>query len=223
MNIFLLFLFKIGEIINVSKKQRNNNYSYNADITKDDHFDGFIENQHNLKHIKVGRENISYAGCGIIAVYNTLLALSRSASNSIIKINSLSDATNIDLKSLSQSEFIKILSYFEKRGLVLYGKFGVSPFSIKKFFKKNGFTVKSLFPINDNTMLAISRDFSTFICTVYNNKNNVTEGIHHIAITKDSDGNYISHNPNTISNSLQETILKATHGNGKPLYIIGIK
>lgn len=165
----------------------------------------YIENQEQFNVFRFGNKNISHSGCGIIAVYNALKALNY---------------------PLSNSDFVKIISLFEKKGTPLFASIGISPTAIFKFFSKRNFAVNKIISSDENKITEFSRDFDTFICLIYNNSKNLKKGLHYVCVNKiknkSSEILFESHNPNLKSHKLYSTICKINNNKAKPLYIIGI-
>lgn len=162
----------------------------------------FIERQSALSDMRMGNRSIGFCGCGAIAVYNVLLSL---------------------YKDIDVNEFLTIIGSFERKGLTLKGRFGISPVSIRNYFRQRNLYVESTSSANPLKINAIGETNDAFICTIYNKNNNIMKGIHHIAVTKDSAGNYISHNPHTESKTLSDAINKASLYNGSALYVTGVR
>lgn len=203
MNFLLLLAYRALALISFTPKslvQKNKEHNEKLlSIIKDG---SYIEDQSSFSDVLIGKRNISYCGCGVIAVYNAL----------------------IDLKSsLSPFDFLKILEKFQKKGLALSGLFGISPISIRRFINKNGYKIAYSSSNKDEKINQIGADFDTFICTIYHKKNNPKYGIHHIAVTKDENGKFITHNPYHVCDSLSSAIKEVAMYNGSALYTIGIK
>lgn len=136
----------------------------------------FIENQKEWKKIKFGqgkRTNMEYSGCGIIAVYNALVALRMSP----------------DIDTM-----VGLISRFELDGAVMNGRFGISPMAIKKFFVKEGYDVDMVTTKSKEKIDSIGEENKVFIATIYNDKTDISEMLHTVCITKDSKNKYIVHN-----------------------------
>lgn len=201
MNLLILLLYRVSALISYIPKKliaenNENNIHKLVNITSD-----YIENQSDYSNISFGKRDLSYCGCGAIATYNALISLK-----------------NV----LSKADLSKIISYYENKGLVFGGKFGISPTYVKKYFKKLGYQVRTTFSSTQTKLDEFGKMYDTFICTMYNSKKNIGKGLHYICITKDNDGTFISHNPYYKSHSLSNLITKASSDNGKSLYMIGV-
>lgn len=138
----------------------------------------YIENQAQWEEIKFGKgkkANMSYCGCGVIAVYNALAALQESIS------------PDIDI-------IVGLISSFERDGAALNGKFGVAPCAIYNYFKDKGYETVAVTDNNIEVINRIGKDFCAVVVTAYNNKNDITDMIHTVCITKRENGEYVIHN-----------------------------
>lgn len=202
MNTLVLLLFRIGAMLShVSKKLTEQNHISNEKLFSNVFTNDYIENQMDLSDFSLGKYNFSFSGCGCIAVINLLKYFGN---------------------SLSFSEFSAVTSFFENKGLIFSGRFGISPLSIKSYFQKNGYTVKALKSSKENEINEFARDFDAFICIFFNQGRNIKYGLHYIAVTHSSKDLFESHNPNMTANTLSEVIHKASFEKGKALYTIGI-
>lgn len=153
-------------------------YTYNLHVNEGAYCDhigdisskhGYIENQKLYPDMVYGKTTISYAGCEIIAAYNALR-----------------DLGGVDIK-----EFPSIISFFEKDGIVLGGKFGTAPKAIRDFLEKRGY--KTSFITDDKKVDEVSEKSDTIILTIYNDRNDLSKQIHTICVSKVFDG-FIAHN-----------------------------
>lgn len=136
----------------------------------------YIENQSEWGNIRFGvgrRLSMSYAGCEIIATYNARKALG---------------------EPLSKQYMAELISAYEARGAALWGAFGVTPTAIAAYFKKNGFEVRTADGADEAAVEEIAGSHKVMIATAYNDKNDITEQIHTVCITKNRDGKFVIHN-----------------------------
>ncbi|MCR5656135.1 MAG: hypothetical protein K6G06_01615 [Butyrivibrio sp.] len=159
----------------VSKKtiQKNKNDNINCIKLNDNELisDSFIENQENLKNISFGsakKSNLSYSGCGVIAAWNALVSLSD--------------------KSFS---LIDLISAFEKKGIVLKGKLGVSPTAIHKYFNRSGYKTGRITSRNPEKIRRFGDSWDTFLVTFYWDKDDVFQKLHTVNISKNENKYYI--------------------------------
>lgn len=177
----------------------------------------YIENQSEWGEVKFGLTNMSYAGCGILATYNALMALG---------------------KEILEQDMVNLINYFESNGAVLFSYGGNSPISIIKYFTDEGYEVSITLSHDANKINEIGENSDTVIITAYNDKYDVSEMMHTVCITKGEDGNYTLHNGykyvgNTAVafsevdgkpiDTLQKIIENMSKdGNAEPICVIGI-
>lgn len=136
--------------------------------------DNYIENQSAWKAIKFGKKySMSYSGCEIIAVYNALFALGN---------------------DMTKQSVVNLISAFERDGAVLGGLFGVSPYAIAEYFRKNGYHVTLSDSTDREVINHIGQRSDTVIVTAYNDRHDITKQIHTVNITKEKKGAYAVHN-----------------------------
>lgn len=178
----------------------------------------FIENQRLWKQVSFGQKyTMSYGGCEIIAVYNALLNLG---------------------KKLSGTQFAELISRFERKGAVWGGLWGVTPQSVPPYFRRLGYRVKKTWSRKEKAINRLGEESDTLIVTVYNNKQNLLDGMHTVNISKDeaekfhvhndyrtgfdSQGRtvFVSHGP---YDTLYEAVTKLSGGTAVPLCVMGVK
>ena len=137
---------------------------------------GFIENQREWTDVKIGcgkNATMQKSGCGVFAVYNALCALKKE-----VGVEVLPD----------------LIAHFEKNGLALNGRLGISPKAIYRYLQKNGFEVHMTVERSPEMVNKIGADYEIFIVTAYNDKTDITQRIHTVCITKNERGEYFAHN-----------------------------
>ena len=165
----LSFLTHVSFISNATIKEHSmrNGQCIKAHLTR-----GFIEDQYKWIDVQYGKKNISYSGCEIIAVYNALYSL------------------NIEVNA---KFLVELISYFEKKGTVLNGRWGTSPNAVLKYLRKRGFEAEILINDDINQLKQIENKYDTFIVTVYNDRYDITKQIHTVNISRNN-GAYQIHN-----------------------------
>ncbi|MBO4809712.1 MAG: hypothetical protein J5537_11790 [Lachnospiraceae bacterium] len=171
---FMEFLRRIAHI---SKRKIRDHLKKNEAIFQSNGTEGFIENQNDLKDVSYGKKNLAFSGCEIIAAYNAL----------------------VKLGGVSNFSLPKLISEFEKDGMVFGGRFGTSPVAILHFFLKNGY--KCDFAHEESAIRRIESKYDSFIVTIYNDRNNIKRQIHTININREMSG-LVAHN---------------VYGNGAPM------
>lgn len=172
-----------------------------------------IENQKKWEKIFFGshkKSNMSYSGCGIIATYNALLFLGD-----------------------RNTKITQLISYFEHKGAALKGGFGITPTGPYAFLKKRGYKVKKVTSRDRKALDRLGDNYLTFILTFYWNKNNISDQLHTVCISKEYGGFYIHNNYHLESDTGNygrqgpySTLSYAVKGVGDyatPLVTIGIK
>lgn len=137
---------------------------------------GFIENQREWTDVKIGRgknATMQKSGCGVFAVYNALYVLKKEVGKEIL---------------------LDLIAHFEKKGLALNGRLGISPKAIYRYFLENGFEVHMAAERSPGIVNKIGTDYEVLIVTAYNDKTDITQRIHTVCITKNERGEYFAHN-----------------------------
>lgn len=134
-----------------------------------------IENQAEWETVLYGKgkSNMSYSGCEVIASINAMTVLKG---------------------PLTADEVADIIKDFEKDGMVWNGKFGTSPIAIKDYFDKNGYTTESTLSTDPTELEKVASQSDVIIITVYNDKEDITDAVHTMCVTKDAKGQYQLHN-----------------------------
>ena len=164
--------------------------------------EGFIEDQHNYKDMYYGIRSLSESGCGLIATYNVLYHLTKK----------------------QDIDFPSIIKFYEKDGIIFKGLFGTSMVAIDDYFKKNGFRTWSSSKKSDYDKIGEATDAS--ILTVYNSVDDIFQGIHFMAITKEN-GKYYVHNNGSNSSkiaysSISDVLKRINSGKAKDIYLTGV-
>ena len=166
------------------------------------HNKGFIEDQHNYNDMSYGIQTLSKNGCGLIATYNVLYHLTKQE--------------NIDFPS--------IIKYLENDGIILRGLFGTSMKAVDDYFKKHGFRTWSSANKKDYNKIGSATD--ACILTVYNSVDDIFQGIHFIAITKENGKYYVHNNGSRYTgiaySSISDVLNKINSGKAKNIYLTGV-
>ncbi|MBO6016029.1 MAG: hypothetical protein J6P60_05520 [Lachnospiraceae bacterium] len=147
--------------------------------------------------------NAGLNSCEVIAVYNALTALEDNV----------------------QTSFPELLSYFERKGMVLSGYFGTAPDSIHAYLRKH-YQTKMIIGrwIRPESLQKLAAEYTVFIMTVYNDKTDITKEIHTMCITA-KNGRYHVHNSGMRSSfkSLSLAIESYNDKKARPICVIGIR
>ena len=164
----MLRVFRImGDLDGYSLRRAVSDYGKNLKVWKSIRAsvcggDGFIEDQKALGQIRFGVCSAAYSGCEVIAVYNAL--------NDIFGGN----------KKVSLP---KLIMYFELNGMTMRGRFGTSPEAVEEYLICQGFSTCAV--TDADKYDDCGSRFHTFILTMYNDRGDISKGVHTVAITKE--------------------------------------
>lgn len=221
-NRVLLTAYRILALLGVPRFVRKKHYRQNLVRLEETNWgfwnvpEAYIENQSEWVNIRFGvgrRQSMSYAGCEIIATYNARKALGG---------------------PVSKQYMAELIGAYEARGAALWGAFGVTPTAIAAYFKKTGFTVRTADGADKAALEEIAKNHKVMIATAYNDKNDITEQIHTVCITKNRDGKFVLHNAyrrdergqyreSLPYESLLEAAAHISRRESKLIYLIGIR
>ncbi len=221
-NHVLLAVYRFLALLGVPRFVRKKHYRQNLIRLEETDWsfwslpEAYIENQSEWGNIRFGvgrRLSMSYAGCEIIATYNARKALG---------------------KPVSKQYMAELIGAYEARGAALWGAFGVTPTAIAAYFKKNAFALRTADGADEAAVEEIAGSHKVMIATAYNDKNDITEQIHTVCITKNRDGKFILHNAyrqdergqyreSRPYETLREAAAHISHRESKLIYLIGIR
>ena len=164
-----------------------------------------IDDQSALAGIAIGRSDMATAGCEVIAVYNLLKKYSGGSKS---------------------AELPDLIEYFERTGVVLSGRFGVSPQSMVDYLRSLGLKVNFTSDQSDFDVLA--QYCPHMILTFMNDGSNIFKQIHTVYVSREtgSDGTFFFRPYNAgIRNrfgSIEELISALPGGKAKGVSMIGI-
>jgi len=194
--------------------------SFDDDGIEEDRFHELIEDQHAYDDMYLGMSTVAFAGCEVIATYNVIKTL-------------VPDTT---------VTFPGLIGMYEKKGIINAGRFGVSPRAIVSLLKninpheglaaskvnRTSFQLNVMIPRGKKyDISSFANDRSAIIMTYYNNKFDLYDQIHTIAITKDENG-YTAHNVygngyiHGPFEDINELIRTIGSGNAGPIMLIGV-
>lgn len=188
----------------ISKKRRQKNSLTNEGILEKESYtgrDGYIEDQHAMKELMFGRSDMAYSGCEIIAVYNALLSLG------------------------IKKDLTGLIGIFEKRGSVLGGRFGTSPYALYRYLSKT--VGNTVFSFKRRDFDRIAEESRVLIITYYNDAKDIMQQIHTVCVTKDEKDVLKPHNAYCTQTGIRtvkglEDAL-GVQGRGKIIFMTGIK
>ena len=143
-------------------------------------------------------------------------------------------------EDVDQYDFLDLLEYFERDGLVLGGGLGVSPTDVYEYFAgKPGYSADLMYGseisidkdeqgnvVSTGPAYAKADEFDSLIVTVWNNGNDMADGMHFITISKDDTGKYVTHNGydgDIASEKVEDVIAGLRLGFASPISMIGVR
>lgn len=188
---------------NFPDNYETNKAAFKNHINTIKHNKGYIEDQGSYSDMKYGIKKVSESGCGIIATYNVIYHITKKE--------------NIDFPS--------IIKAYENDGIILRGMFGTSMKAVDDYLKKQGYRTKSSSKKEDYD--GIGQNYDAFVLTIYNSVDDITQGMHFIAITK-TNGKYYVHNNGRNSStvaytSISDVLKRINGGKAKDVYLTGVK
>lgn len=216
-----LNIYRMLAWIKVPRRIREKNYTINCEQLNSAKWNiwnrtaGYIENQNEWMDIRFGmgtHHNMSYSGCEVIASYNAWKALKGSG---------------------APEDMAKFIYDYEAYGAALLGEFGTSPYAIKKYFQKKGFSVAAAYGDDQTAVETIGSTYKVMIATVYNDGNDITKQVHTVCITAEAGKGYVLHNAYLVNKSgtyvesvpygtLADAIGHISRYEPKLIYLIGI-
>ncbi len=119
----------------------------------------YIENQKSLGSLMLGKSDMAYAGCEVIAVYNALRSL-----------------------EMTQVSLIGLIADFEKDGIIHGGKYGSAIGAVKDHLDRYG--LKTVMTYKKDLMGRLMDESHVSILTMYNDRSTIGAQIHSICITR---------------------------------------
>lgn len=164
---------------------------------------GFIENQCDYTNMNYGKSTVQAAGCEIIATYNAL----------------------VNIHGFPRFDLTELISFYEKDGMILDGRFGTAPSAAVDLLKAKGYQAE----LETDTSLfdKLGERFESLILTMYNDAQDISKEVHTINISKEN-GKFTAHNPYcngmTVGafSTVSETIANINGGKAKGISLIGI-
>ena len=202
------FLIKVIEIIrHRNKHDFPDNFAKNQEAFKSHTYTirrnkGYIEDQNSYTDMQYGIKPISDNGCGLIATYNVIFHITN----------------KLDI------DFPSIIKALENDGIILSGVFGTSMVAIDDYLKGQGYRTWSSSKKEDFDKIGQATEAS--ILTVFNSVDDITRGMHFMAITKTNGQFYVHNNGNNSSktayNSITDVLNRINGGKAKEVYLTGV-
>lgn len=163
---------------------------------------GYIEQQAELEALRFGKSyTMAYGGCGLIALYNALVALGAQPSTEV---------------------FLELAADLQREGVAWGGKYGIHPKAIAGWLKKHDYTVKYL-GISDEELVENEKKYHVFIVTVLNGAK-LRYGMHTVCITRSEAGFEVHNGPAKGSfNTLLEAVRRSSRQGARAIYAMGVR
>ncbi|MBR0381168.1 MAG: hypothetical protein IJH71_01860 [Eubacterium sp.] len=130
---------------------------------------GYIEDQNRYTDLAFGKKTMQFSGCEIFAVYNALTSLADGHGTSLARL----------------------ISTFERDGMILSGLLGTAPSALRDYFKKRGYRTEFVTDEEDFDRVAGAHD--TLILVIYNDAGDAAQAVHTVNVSKNR-GLYSAHN-----------------------------
>ncbi len=183
----------------------------------------YIEYQHTLFGIRLGKTTADRNACEVIATYNTMASLAAAEASWAKKPEKSLRYPWWDVTR--RRTFPEMLWEFESLGLALAGYFGTAPGKIVKYLEKHGYETKTLTgkAITSENTLSLAGQFRAFVLMAYNDRENIMAQVHTLSITKEAYGFQV-HNGNMEDRTfpvLYDAVCAVNQGKSKPIVLIG--
>lgn len=162
---------------------------------------GYIERQSELGALRFGKSyTVAYGGCGLIALYNALLALGRDASDEL---------------------FLEVAADLQRSGVAWFGKYGIHPSAIRHWLVRHGYLVKRLC-ISEESFAQNEENYKVFIVTVLNGTG-LQNWVHTVCITRVEAGFVVHNGPfGEAFPTLQEAVHRSSRQGATAVYAMGV-
>ncbi len=151
------------------KKVAKDNYDSNSKIDLSCYDGKYINDQNTgeVSKLKFGNFKMGYNGCGVIAVYNALLTLDKPQ----------------DIRDIAFE--------FENDGKMLGGYFGTNPYAVERYFNRYNYKVQA---VKGEDITEKEPPKADAYILSYWNTDDVLDGMHFTAISKNNKGEYVFYN-----------------------------
>lgn len=164
-------------------------------------YGGYIERQSELGELRFGKSfTMAYGGCGLIALYNALLALGRDASDEL---------------------FLEVAADLQRSGVAWFGKYGIHPSALRRWLKKHDYCVKRL-GVSEESFAQNEENYKVFIVTVLNGTG-LQNWVHTVCITREEAGFVVHNGPyGEAFSTLAEAIKNSSRQGATAIYAMGV-
>lgn len=162
---------------------------------------GYIERQSELGALRFGKSyTMAYGGCGLIALYNALVALGENPSNDV---------------------FLELAADLQRRGVAWGGKYGIHPAFIRRWFVRHGYRVRRIL-VSEEFFAKNEADYKVFVVTVLNGAG-LKNWLHTVCITREEVG-FVVHNgfSGEAFATLQEAVYGSSRQGATAIYAMGV-
>lgn len=200
----ILWGWSVLSLFGVSKRIVADNHTTNKEVLTREKLwpqGGYIEKQSELTALRFGKAyTLAYGGCGLIALYNTLVALGEKPSNDI---------------------FLKLAEDLQRRGAAWGGKYGIHPAAIRRWFRKHGYQVQRI-PVSEESFAKNEADYKVFVVTVLNGAG-LKNWLHTVCITREQVG-FVVHNAayREAFATLSEAVCRSSRQGATAIYAMGV-
>ena len=203
--VLLLWGWSLLSLFGVSKGITQANYAANKEVLAKEKLwpqGGYIENQSKLHALKFGKAyTMAYGGCGLIAIYNTLVALGEKPSNDV---------------------FLELSADLERHGVAWGGKFGTHPAAIRRWFARHGYGVQRI-SVSEESFAQNETNYKVFVVKVLNGAG-VKNGTHTVCITREATGFVVHNGPySDVFATLAEAVCKSSRQGATAIYAMGVR
>lgn len=187
-----------------SKSSIAANESANREVLKKEKLwpsGGYIEKQSELGALRFGKAfTMAYGGCGLIALYNALVALGQKPSYDI---------------------FMELAADLQRRGVAWFGKYGIHPSAIRRWLKKHDYCVKRL-GVSEESFVRNEEKYKVYIVTILNGTG-LQNWVHTVCITREEAGFVVHNGPyGEPFNTLTEAIKNSSRQGATAIYAMGV-
>jgi len=180
------------------------NESVNREVLKKEKLwspGGYIERQSELGALRFGKSfTMAYGGCGLIALYNALVALGQEP---------------------SYDDFLGLATDLQCRGVAWFGKYGIHPSALRRWLKKHDYSVKRL-GVTEESFAQNEENYKVFIVTVLNGTG-LRNWVHTVCITRVEAGFVVHNGPyEEAFCTLAEAIKNSSRQGATAIYAMGV-
>lgn len=162
---------------------------------------GYIERQSELGALRFGKSyTIAYGGCGLIALYNALVALGEQPTDEV---------------------WLKLADDLQRRGAAWGGKYGIYPGAIRCWLKNHDYAIQRL-RVSEESFAQNEAEYNVFIVTVLNGSG-LRNWLHTVCITRQESGFVVHNGPyGEAFPTLAEAVRNSSRKGATAIYAMGV-